>query len=153
MRHSSSSTRTIFLLLVLVWAGYAQPAVAQSYPHALISASCAPWDGPAVSLVLTTKPTSCGKAPEGPYLSIYIWRDLPEHGPKTIEFKEAGGNGGASRCATANECERATSGRLTFTKFDQNGEVEGSYEFHFKDGSVEQGSFKAEWCHERVVCG
>src|SRR5579864_686436 len=98
MRDSLSSTRTILLLLVLVWAGCTQQVAAQSYPHALISASCAPWDGPAIGLVLTTKPASCGKAPEGPYLSIYIWRDLPEHGPKTIEFKQGGDNGGASRC-------------------------------------------------------
>ncbi|HEV2113157.1 MAG TPA: hypothetical protein VGR50_03350 [Terriglobales bacterium] len=116
-------------------------------------ASCAPWDGPALGITLTERRASCGKAPEGPYLSIYIWRDLPTNGPKTIEFKEGGGNGGASRCAKANDCERATSGRVSFTKFDENGAVEGTYEFQFKDGSVERGSFSAEWCHERVMCG
>lgn len=143
----------LFLALMAINA-CAQDRTAQTFPHALVSHSCAPWDGPAIVLSLTTKPDSCGKATEGPYLSIYIWRDLPTSGPKTIEFKEGGDNGGASRCAKVNECERATSGRVNFSKFDENDEVEGTYEFHFKDGSVEQGSFKAdEWCHQRVVCG
>jgi len=115
--------------------------------------SCAPWDGPAIGLLLSAKPASCGKASEGRYLSIYIWRDLPTSGPKTIEFNEGGDNGGASRCAETNKCERAISGRLTFYTFATDGEVTGFYEFHFKDGSVEQGPFKAEWCHERIVCG
>ena len=153
MRRSVSPAQVISLFFVLVAAGCAQSGAASTYPHALIMASCAPWDGPAIGLILSAKPASCGKAADGPYLSIYIWRDLPTSGPKTIDFKESGDNGGASRCTGANDCQRATTGRLIFTKYDQNGEVDGSYEFHFKDGSVEQGSFKAEWCHERVMCG
>ena len=153
MRLTPARRSILFLALVLVWiSAYAKDRVGQSFSHTLISHSCAPWDGPALALYLTSTPASCGKV-EGPYLSIYIWRDLPANGPKTIVFKEGGDNGGASRCMKANECERATSGRVSFSKFGENGEVRGTYEFHFKDGSVEQGSFNAEWCHERIICG
>lgn len=147
------AVRKNFIVVLLASLAIAVCAQAADYPHALVMHSCAPWDGPAIELLLMQKNASCGKAADGPYLSIYIWRDLPEHGPKTIEFKEYGGNGGASRCTKPNECERATSGSVTFTKFDEKGEVEGKYEFHFQDGSVERGSFNAEWCHERVICG
>ncbi len=133
-------------------ANYTFESPAHNWPHALVMHSCAPWDGPAIGIYLTKEPASCGKT-VAPYLSIYIWRGLRTTGPKTIVFKETGDNGGASRCMKANECERATSGRVSFVKFDENGNVQGTYEFRFKDGSVEQGSFKAEWCHERVICG
>lgn len=153
MQLAPAKRNMLFLLLVLMGINAcAQDRTAQTFPHALVSHSCAPWDGPAIGITLTEMPASCGKT-VAPYLSIYIWRDLPTTGPKTIVFKEGGGNGGASRCMKANECERATSGRVTFHKFDENGEVQGSYELHFKDGSVEQGVFRAEWCHERALCG
>jgi hypothetical protein len=126
------------------------PATAHHFPHATVAQTCAPWDGPALAVVLNN---TAGCAPlTFPYIQISLWRDLPPKAGKTFSFDIRNSNGQASRCLKPNECEPATSGSVVFDIVDEGKEVKGRYELHFKDG-IEGGSFEAPWCPNRSFCG
>lgn len=120
--------------------------------HALIRNSCAPWDGPAIELTLTKERAQCNRT-DGPFLALGVWRGLPIHAGQEVKFGSGSNDGFASQCTKVGECERAESGTIVFDKFERGSTVSGHYELHFKGGRTLTGSFDAEWCHERVVCG
>ena len=129
----------------------ALPAGTHPFRYATVVQTCAPWDGPALAVVLSG---AAGCAPmKVPYLQISLWRDLPPKAGKTLSFNIGNSNGQASRCLKPNECEAATSGSVVFDIVDEGKEAKGRYELHFKDGSIEAGSFEAEWCENRALCG
>ncbi|MGH9492295.1 MAG: hypothetical protein ACRD2K_02230 [Terriglobales bacterium] len=122
-----------------------------AYPYATIRHACAPWDGPALQITLT-KVENSGKNDARLFLTLY--RDLPEPPltkPRTFELERME-SGDAVRCPRPNACESATSGRVVLEQFDGTS-AEGSYELHFKDGSIERGRFKALWKEVREACG
>jgi len=127
------------------------PAVTHHFPYATVAQTCAPWDGPALAVVLSN---TAGCAPlKFPYIQISLWRDLPPKAGQTFSFDIRSSNGQASRCLKANECEAATSGSVVFDIVDEGKSAKGRYELHFKDGGIEGGSFEAEWCQNRALCG
>jgi hypothetical protein len=127
------------------------PAVTPHFPYATVAQTCAPWDGPALAVVLSNTP---GCAPlKAPYIQISLWRDLPPKAGQTFSFDIRSSNGQASRCIKPNECEAATSGSVVFDIVDEGKRAKGRYELHFKDGGIEGGSFEAEWCPNRALCG
>jgi hypothetical protein len=126
-------------------------AAAHHFPHATVAQTCAPWDGPALAVVLSH---TAGCAPlTFPYIQISLWRDLPPKAGKAFSFDIRNSNGQASRCLKPNECEPATSGSVVFDIVEEGKEAKGRYELHFKDGGIEGGSFEAEWCPNRALCG
>jgi hypothetical protein len=127
------------------------PSATHHFPHATVAQTCAPWDGPALAVVLSN---TAGCAPlKVPYIQISLWRDLPPKAGQTFSFDIRNSNGLASRCLKPNECEAATSGSVVFDIVDEGKEARGRYELHFKDGGIEGGSFEAEWCQNRSLCG
>jgi len=127
----------------------ARQALKFGYSH--VRNTCAPWDGPAIGIVLTATDVACGKE-ELPALNIYIWRELPE-GPKTYVLERGSEWGGASLCMDARNCQRAVEGKLVIESFKTGEGASGSYEFKFPDGTVESGGFDAKWCTVREFCG
>jgi hypothetical protein len=127
------------------------PAAPHHFPYATIVHTCAPWDGPALAVLLGNT-AGCASV-KAPYVQISLWRDLPPKAGKTISFDIRNSNGQASRCLKVNECEAATSGSVLFDIVDEGKKAKGRYELHFKDGSIENGSFEAEWCETRALCG
>jgi hypothetical protein len=127
------------------------PAAAHHFRYATVGQTCAPWDGPALAIVLSN---TAGCAPlTFPHIQISLWRDLPPKAGQTFSFDIRNSNGQASRCLKPNECEAATSGSVVFDIVDEGKEAKGRYELHFKDGGIEGGSFEAEWCENRALCG
>jgi hypothetical protein len=127
------------------------PAATHHFPYATVVQTCAPWDGPALAVLLSN---TAGCAPlKPPYIQISLWRDLPPKTGKTFSFDIRNSNGQASRCLKPNECEAATSGSVVFDIVDEGKRATGSYELHFKDDSIERGSFEALWCESRALCG
>jgi hypothetical protein len=102
-----------------------------TFSYGTIQSSCAPWDGPAIGITLTSEPAQCKRISE-PFISIGIWRGLP--------IQE--GN-----------CERAQSGTITFDRYEVGSGASGRYELHFKGDETLNGTFDVKWCQERVICG
>ena len=122
------------------------------YAYATIQASCAPWDGPAVEVILTKDPVNCDRT-EGPYLALGVWKGLPIHSGQEVNFDSRSSIGFASQCAKAGDCERAESGMVVFENFEQGKSASGHYELFFKGGKTVTGSFDAKWCDKRIRCG
>jgi hypothetical protein len=120
------------------------------FPFAYAQYGCAPTDALALDLYFTTAQRECGKISE-PYLKISIWQNLPKSAPYSVQVRST--EAGASRCLKPGACEAATSGTLHLTRFVDEKILAGEYELHFRDGSVENGSFDGTWCHLRFVCG
>ena len=146
---------TRFVVVAIVTAAIVVAAVAgpsdARFAFGLIRGSCAPWDGPAIDLRLTTEPTECKRTSE-PYIDIGIWRGLPIHAGQEVKFGPGSDAGFASRCTKESDCQRAESGRIEFETYERGSGARGHYELHFKDGESLKGSFDVKWCEERVVC-
>ena len=139
-------------LFVLMSAIAAIASPSSSFSFGTIQSSCAPWDGPAVELRLTTEPTQCKQARE-PFLSIAIWRGLPIQAGQVVKFGSGSDAGGASLCTKEGDCKRAESATIVFDKYEAGSSAAGHYELQFKGGEVLKGTFEVKWCTERVVCG
>ena len=120
------------------------------FPFAYVQYGCAPTDALALDFYFTAERSECGKISE-PYVKIAIWKNLPKSAPYSIEVRAT--EAGAIRCLRSGACEAAISGSMRLDKFIEEKISAGEYELHFRDGSVEKGSFDATWCHLRFVCG
>lgn len=142
----------IFSILALTgMAAIATPA-GPSFSYGTMQSSCAPWDGPAIAIMLTTEPAQCKRTTE-PYLSIAIWRGLPIHAGQTVKFGSGSDAGSAARCAKAGDCKLAQSATIVFDDYQERSGAAGHYELQFKDGENLKGTFAVKWCEERVFCG
>jgi hypothetical protein len=148
MRTRILAVATLLAAIVVAAAAFASES---SFTFGLIRASCAPWDGPAIDLRLTSEPAECKRASE-PFIDIGVWRGLPIHAGQEVKFGEGSDAGFASRCAKEGDCQRAESGWIQFDTYEQGSGARGRYELHFKGGESLKGSFSAKWCEERVVC-
>ena len=141
--------------VVAVLALFAVAAIAVSaqlpFSYGVIQSSCAPWDGPAVEMTLTTRPMQCKQTSE-PYLEIGVWRGLPLRSGQSFKFGPSSDTGFASRCAKMGDCERAESGTVVFEKYQDGSGAAGRYELHFKGGEVLNGTFEAKWCENHMLC-
>ncbi len=120
------------------------------FPFAYAQYGCAPTDALALDFYFTAKQSECGKIGE-PFVKISIWKNLPKSAPYSVDVRAT--EVGAIRCLEPGACEAATSGSLHLDKFIDEKISAGEFELHFKDGSVEKGSFDATWCHIKFVCG
>lgn len=127
-------------------------AAGSSFSYGIMQTSCAPWDGAAIAIRLTTEPAECKRVPE-PFLSISIWRGLPLHSGQVVEFKPGSDAGSAARCVKEGECKLAQSATIVFENYQPGASAAGHYELHFKDGEILKGTFAVKWCEERVFCG
>ncbi len=141
---------------VLVLALTAIAAIASpdgsSFSYGTIQGSCAPWDGPAVEMRLTTEPAECKRVTE-PYISIAIGRGLPIHEGQVVKVGAGSDAGSAARCAKEGDCRLAQSATIVFDKYQGRSDAAGHYELQFKGGEILKGTFAVKWCKERVVCG
>ena len=127
-------------------------ATPSRFPFAYVEDACGPTDGLALEFFFTQKQAQCGKFAE-PFILIEIVENLPNSAPQDYSITAGRSALLASRCMSNGQCEAATSGTLHLAKFSHGSGASGSYELHFKDGSVEAGSFDATWCVTRLLCG
>ncbi len=124
----------------------------RDYSYGTMQSSCAPWDGPAIGITLTSEPTQCKRTSE-PFLSLGIWRGLPLKSGQVVKFGAGSDAGFASRCKKEGDCERAQSGTITLVRYEESSGASGRYELHFKGDETLSGTFTVKWCEERVICG
>jgi hypothetical protein len=128
-----------------------EPNYPAHFPFAYVQEGCGPADGPALLFYFTVKSAKCGKYEE-PFLLIQIIGNLPKSAPHAYTTGSGSRDMLASRCQSPGHCEAATSGVLHLTKFSQSKNASGEYELHFRDGSIEKGSFNATWCLLNLIC-
>lgn len=145
--------RVAMLSALLLALGCALAAEKEKFPYATVGASCAPWDGPATELHFSSSPLKCGQG-DVIELTVSFWRDLPLHDNQTFTLDAKSNWGGASYCKGGQQpCERATSGTIHIESFMQEKAAQGTYDLVFPKLGHITGSFHAEWCKMRVLCG
>ena len=140
------------LTIFAVW-GINASVIASEPPfsHGLVQNSCAPWDGPAIDIRLTTEPVQCQRV-NGSYLNIGVWRGLPIRSGQIVKFGATSDVGFASLCRKVGDCERAESGTLVFESYQDGSGASGHYELHFKGGKDMSAVFDAKWCESHSIC-
>jgi hypothetical protein len=123
-----------------------------SFSYGTMQSSCAPWDGPAIEMRLTTEPAQCKRVTE-PHIAINIWRDLPIREGQVVKLGSGSDAGSAARCAKEGDCEFVQSATIIFEHYQEHSSTAGRYELQFKDGEILKGTFAVKWCEERVFCG
>ena len=125
----------------------------EMFPYATMAKSCAPWDGLAMDIRLSSRPLKCGDG-DVVELTMYFWRELPLNDDRTFTLGEKTDWGGASYCKGGKQpCERATAGSIHIEKFTEGKGGEGTYEIVFRKLGRVRGKFNARWCQARTMCG
>jgi hypothetical protein len=127
-------------------------AAGSSFSYGTMQSSCAPWDGPAIEIRLTTEPAQCKRVTE-PYISIAVWRGLPIHAGQIVKLGAGSGAGSAARCTKEGDCKLAQSATIVFDNYQERSGAAGHYELQFKGGEILKGTFAVKWCEERGICG
>jgi hypothetical protein len=151
MRARRQVTVAVFVVALVGIAAIASPD-GPSFSYGTMQSSCAPWDGPAVEMRLTTQPAECKRVSE-PYISVAIWRGLPIHEGQVVKLGAGSDAGSAARCVKEGDCKLAQSATIVFDKYHGRSDAAGHYELLFKNGETVKGTFAVKWCEERVVCG
>lgn len=120
------------------------------YERAYVMRDCAPWDGPAIAILLTNH--GVDSLDVGfPMVRLMIYpRDELVAG-RTYRWPEVPEMAAANRCDAANDCEAATSGDVTLTELRADTAV-GRARLTFASGSI-AGGFRAVWIQRQVMCG
>jgi hypothetical protein len=132
---------TFFLLLA---ACAETDSEAPSYAGTMRS-GCAPHDAPSTELHLRSEET-------GALVLFNLWPPSGISLPATVVFDAQQTVGQGAYCASDDECQAATSGRVTLAASDAGG-VLGSWLLVLEDGSFQRGRFTAEWLASQALCG
>jgi hypothetical protein len=124
-------------------------------PFASASNDCAPWDGHAITVLLSaTAGSDTGgiDASSRPLVRVSVY---PRSGLATNQrFSWPADPEQASgvRCLAGAACESASRGWVRISG-EPDSVLSGSLELHFADGSAVAGGFQARWIHRTVLCG
>lgn len=125
------------------------------YSYARPWLGCSPVDEAESGITLTKVKTTCSKKIEEstrPYISV-MYEVGGKPGPLKVVYETSTQTAWATRCLPGREkCDAATSGTIDLTGHDTKNHLP-SYELHFSDGSIEQGTFTLDAnCHPHVQC-
>jgi len=125
----------------------------EPFTHATAMGDCAPWDGAAVSILLTTAPLDSTMTPTAPYLRLAIWRDKASLKDGLFVWPSDAQVGAGSYCATADSCEVAQTGMVQFRETGGDSMLVGEFELNFPHEDPFSGGFRAVWLSHTVLCG
>jgi hypothetical protein len=125
----------------------------EPFLHATAMQDCAPWDGPAVSILLTAEPLDSGLTPKAPYLRLAVWKDLGALQDAVFIWPSEEQVGSASYCAEENSCEAALTGLIQFRKLGADSSLAGEFELTFANEEPFSGGFLARWLPHTMLCG
>lgn len=132
------------------------PAPPEGFSFATAAPDCAPWDGPAVTILLSNHPGSdtAGITESArPLLRVVLYprgsgvAGQKFHWPADPEMAIG------QRCPAEGECEGATDGEVSLLPSPADSALEGSLRLHFSDGTTISGGFHATWHPRRMMCG
>jgi hypothetical protein len=115
--------------------------------------SCAPTDGPAVTLYLggTARAAGIAEHIDPPYVQISIWQAWSSLPGQSFVLQHYHGGGNASYCATAQTCVPLDGARATFDRATAD-HLTGSVDLTLQGKRLEK-SFDARRLDIRVQCG
>lgn len=121
------------------------------FAYAYASPDCAPWDGRAVEILLTTRPTA---EPENarPLLRLAIYPREHEVAGRTYVWPAETEMGSGGRCA-GDSCEWAPAGQIRLHAARPDSVLEGTVTLLFGPNDEVTGGFRAVWRPRRVLCG
>jgi hypothetical protein len=128
-------------------------------PHAYAHADCAPWDGPAVRIVLTPTPVpdSVVFTPSRPALDLAVYasrtRSLGHRFEVQAQASGDGYRGRAAWCPAESACEPAQGGWILLEGDPADSALRGRYELQFRGRQAIRGRFTAAWRPVRMACG
>ena len=122
------------------------------FPTAQAGPDCAPWDGPAVTLIFTAAGTPTDSI-RAPYLRVSLWKDLGQLAGHTWEWPRDEQAGAASLCRTQEACEAATTGVVRLERVGADSLITGRLRLGFADQPPLAGRFAAVWRPRAAICG
>ncbi len=125
--------------------------VAVDLPHVNATRSCAPTDGPAVSITWTAAPAT-GRDVVGPYLQVLLWTGVGELAGRSFRLATDSQDGFA-RFVRAGGGEGAVRGSVRITQVGADSSVSGAVDLALDDGSRFARSFVAPWISTQMLCG
>ena len=125
------------------------------FPMAYLQDDCAPWDGPALTLMLTHVETADPFDVAYPHLRVTTWRPPARLPGSTLEWSGTGQSEGyATLCESAEACEAAESVRLQFDRVqDRSDTISGDLHVELAGGRVVTGPFEARRIDFLALCG
>lgn len=138
-------------------AGLISLACQTTQPVAPLNASlvqtCAPFDGPAVTLFLTDEPSEAAYPP-APYSGITIYRSVSEVQGHRFDVGPGTQNiGNAQICPATGECEPAQAAAVTFRALEADSTVAVTYRLELVSGRVITGQTRARLHPRAEMCG
>ncbi|MGH7512639.1 MAG: hypothetical protein ACREOQ_06930 [Gemmatimonadales bacterium] len=122
-----------------------------NFGYAYASPDCAPWDGRAVQILLTTAPSDTPED-ERPQLRLAIYpRELRIAG-QTYRWPAEPEMATGSRC-TGDACQTASAGEIRLGSARPDSALQGTITLRFGPTEVISGGFRAVWRPRRVFCG
>lgn len=149
-----SLRRTLWIALATLACNSALPTdtgFALTYLHD----DCAPWDGRALTLVLTEQEIDVGVETSYPNLRITSWRPPSSLPGSSFSWDgDAQDDGYAALCDSADSCVRARRVRVDFDRAQPSAdEVNGRVRVELEDGRIVAGPFAAHVLDFVVLCG
>ena len=142
------------IALVLVGCGSAPSRdIPESGPlsHAVARQTCAPWDGPAFSLVLAGDSLSA-ESVSPPYVEFRIYRSADLIAGQAFRFSVSSSDSGlALSCGGGERCDPVEA-ELKFDAVAPPGDLTGTYRLLLGDAWA-TGSFRARWLARTEMCG
>ena len=121
------------------------------FAYAYASPDCAPWDGRAVEILLTTKATAEPEN-ERPQLRLAIYPREPEVAGRTYLWPAEPEMASGARCAD-DSCQSALAGEIRLHAPRPDSALEGTVTLRFGPNDVVTGGFRAAWRPRRILCG
>jgi hypothetical protein len=119
--------------------------------HAAARQTCAPWDGPAVSIVLAGD-SLAAEAPSPPYVEFRIYRSVERLSGRTLRFSGTSSDSGSVvNCSADGPCE-FTEGEIDFRAVRVPADLTGRYRV-LVAGRWMTGAYRARWLARREMCG
>ena len=122
-----------------------------NFVYAYASPDCAPWDGRAVQILLTTKPAAEPES-ERPQLRLAIYPREPEVAGRTYTWPATPEMGSGGRCA-GDSCQWALAGQIRLHPARPDSVLEGTVTLQFGPNDQLTGGFRAVWRPRRILCG
>jgi len=144
------------LILALGCGGPSQlatlPDPPEGFGFAFATPDCAPWDGPAISILLTgSRPDSVDGMSRQLRVAVYKQRDaVVGHRFQWPADPEVASG---TLCQGSESCEAATSGEIDFRPTGSDTKLEGTVLLRFPKSDSLYGGFRAEWRPRRAMCG
>ena len=128
---------------------------ATGYPLAYFHDGCAPWDGPALTIVLTDAELDSPFEESFPRVRVTSYRPPSTLAASSFEWTgDAPDLGYASWCEFFDSCWSATTVRVRFDRAQSSAdELAGQVYLVFEGGRVVSGAFKAVRLPLQMLCG